>query len=141
MMQHSLNKEASELLCDAIQCRIQDGDAPQDEWFDSKGSAIPPNRFCIYADTEEQPDDHDGPCMGIKVNIWERAKKRRHLVHHFSGGGGSFYGGDDALNHMLILHGNAGKLGEYPILSKLPDKSSSPDFCTSSTIFTFKGWR
>ena len=30
MMQHSLNKEASELLCDAIQCRIQDGDTPQD---------------------------------------------------------------------------------------------------------------
>ena len=33
-----------------------------------------------------------------------------------------FYGGYDALNHMLILHGHAGKLGEYPILSKLPDK-------------------
>ena len=32
------------------------------------------------------------------------------------------YGGYDALNHMLIVHGHAGKLGEYPILSKLPDK-------------------
>ena len=30
MMQHSHNKEASELRCDAIQCRIQDGDVPQD---------------------------------------------------------------------------------------------------------------
>ena len=93
MMQNSLNKEASELLCDAIQTRIQDGDAPQDEWFDSKGSAIPPNCFCIDADTEEQPHDLDGPCMGIQINIWEWAKKRRHLVHYFSGGGGSFYGG------------------------------------------------
>ena len=43
-------------------------------------------------------------------------------MHYFSSGGGSFYGGYDALNHMLIIHGNAGKLGEYPILSKLPDK-------------------
>ena len=107
------------------------------EWFDSKGSAIPPNRFCIDADTEEQPDDHDGRCMGIKINIWERAKKRRHLVHYFSSGGGSFYGGYDALNHMLILHGNAGKLGEYPILSKLPDKFAR--FLYEFHDFTFKG--
>ena len=38
-------------------------------------------------------------------------------------GGGSVYGGYDALDYRLILvHGDAGKLGKYPILSKLPDK-------------------
>jgi hypothetical protein len=28
MMDHSLNKEASQLLCDAMRCRVEDGDAP-----------------------------------------------------------------------------------------------------------------
>ena len=33
------------------------------------------------------------------------------------------YGGYDALDYRLILvHGDAEKLGKYPILSKLPDK-------------------
>ena len=48
MMQHSLNKEVSVLLCDAIQGRIQDGDAPQDQWFDSKGSALNSSKLLLH---------------------------------------------------------------------------------------------
>ena len=29
MMEHSLRKEASELLCDVMQCRIEDGNDPE----------------------------------------------------------------------------------------------------------------
>ena len=124
MMQHSLRKEAAELLCDAVQSRINDEEASHDVWIDSNGMAIPANRFCPDSAGEEHHnhEHHDeGPCMGIQVNIWKRAKKQRHLVHTLSGG--SLYGGYDALDYRLILvHGDAGKLGKYPILSKLPDK-------------------
>ena len=66
-------------------------------------------------------DESEGPCMGIRINIWERAKKCKHLVHTLQGGSGN-KGGYDALNHMLIIHGDAGPLGNYPIHSLLPDK-------------------
>ena len=60
--------------------------------------------------------------MGIRVNIWERAKARRHLEHCLESGGINGY---DALRHETsetILHGDAGKLGKYDIISFLPDK-------------------
>jgi hypothetical protein len=57
--------------------------------------------------------------MGIRVNIWERAKVRRYLEHYLEGGGLNGY---DALRHEGILRGDAGKLGRYDILSFLPDK-------------------
>ena len=37
-------------------------------------------------------------------------------------GGGSQHGGYNALDHRLIKNGDAGKLGNYHILSVLPDK-------------------
>ena len=37
-------------------------------------------------------------------------------------GGGGQHGGFDALDYRKIHQGNAGKLGDYPILSVLPDK-------------------
>ena len=42
-------------------------------------------------------------------------------MHTLVGGGGQ-HGGYDALDHRRIKHGDAGKLGNYPILSFLPDK-------------------
>ena len=44
-----------------------------------------------------------------------------HIVHTLVGGGGQ-HGGYDALDYRKIHQGNAGKLGNYPILSVLPDK-------------------
>ena len=37
-------------------------------------------------------------------------------------GGGGQHGGFDALDYRKIHQGNAGTLGDYPILSVLPDK-------------------
>jgi hypothetical protein len=42
-------------------------------------------------------------------------------MHTLVGGGGQ-HGGYDALDYRRIKHGDAGKLGNYPILSYLPDK-------------------
>ena len=42
-------------------------------------------------------------------------------MHTLVGGGGQ-HGGYDALDHQLIKNRDAGKLGNYHILSVLPDK-------------------
>ena len=42
-------------------------------------------------------------------------------MHTLVGGGGQ-YGGFDALDYRKTKHGDAGKLGNYLILSVLPDK-------------------
>ena len=42
-------------------------------------------------------------------------------MHTLLGGGGQ-HGGFDALYYQRIRHGDAGKLGNYPILAFLPDK-------------------
>jgi len=43
MMFHSLNKEASQLLCDAVQARMEDGD--EDRWMDSAGNTVRADRW------------------------------------------------------------------------------------------------
>ncbi len=46
---------------------------------------------------------------------------RCHVMHTLVGGGGQ-HGGYNALDYRRIKHGDAGKSGNYPILSHLPDK-------------------
>ena len=119
MMEHSVRKEASEMLCNAIQTRVEEGSAPQDEWTDSQDRPLHATRFWTKDDRDCEPNeshdaDDEGPCMGIQINIWERAKVKRHLVHTLSGGGGYMYGDHDALNHMLLVgHGDSGQLGKF----------------------------
>ncbi len=57
LMTHSLNKEASQLLCEAMQCRVEDGEASAEAWKDSNGRAIAP--------------DHQEPWMFVFVCIFE----------------------------------------------------------------------
>ncbi len=92
----------------------------------------------------------EGPCLGIELNIWERMKVnkqlyiygqyahymhylhyvysremfpqvRHHIVHTMVGEGG-LHEGYATIDYRKIHQGNAGKLGNYPILSVLPDK-------------------
>ena len=78
MMVHSLRKEASEMLCDGVTSRIEDGDRPHEIWKTSKGIPIPPNHIWVprpsdRAETMQDEKEHDiddnifGPCMGIQV--------------------------------------------------------------------------
>ena len=73
-MTHSLNKEASQLLCDAVRCRIEDGDASAEIWTDSNGKALAPDRFWSSGMESMIAGDDEGPCKGFELNIWERAK-------------------------------------------------------------------
>ncbi len=79
LMTHSLNKEASEMLCDAMRCRIDVGDDSAKNWKDSNGSALAPDRFWNISMDSMIAADNAGPCMGIELNIWERAKVNIHL--------------------------------------------------------------
>ncbi len=74
LMTHSLNKEASQLLCDAMRCRLEDGDDSGEPWTDFAGSELTPDRFWNSSMDEMISADNEGPCMGIELNIWERAK-------------------------------------------------------------------
>jgi hypothetical protein len=78
-MTHSLNKEASQLLCEAMQCRIEDGEASAEAWKKSHGSALAPDRFWTSGIESDIAGDDEGPCMGIELNIWERMKVSRQL--------------------------------------------------------------
>ena len=72
-MTHSLNKEASQLLCDAMRCRLEDGDDSGEPWTDFAGSELAPDRFWKSTMDEMISADNEGSCMGIELNIWERA--------------------------------------------------------------------
>ena len=74
LMNHSLNKEASQLLCDAMRCRLEDGDASGEIWKDSGGRELAPDCFWNIPMETLVSADNEGPCLGIEVNIWERAK-------------------------------------------------------------------
>ena len=55
-------------------CRVEDGDASADNWKDSKGNALAADRFWSSGVESEIAGDDEGPCKGIELNIWERAK-------------------------------------------------------------------
>ncbi len=73
-MTHSLNKEASQLLCEAMQFRVENGEATAEAWTDSNGRAMAPDRFWNTGIESDIAGDDEGPCMGIELNIWERMK-------------------------------------------------------------------
>ncbi len=68
LMMHSLNQEASQLLCDAVRYRVEDGDATAEDWTDSNGDSLPADRFWHDASGVSIVADDAGPCMGIKLN-------------------------------------------------------------------------
>jgi hypothetical protein len=74
MMTHSLNKEASQIVRDAMRCRVEDGYATAEDWEDSYGVSLPADCFWNDASGTTIAADDEGPCMGIELNIWERAK-------------------------------------------------------------------
>ena len=74
LMIHSLNKEASQLLCNAMWCRLEDGDDSGEPWTDFAGRELAPDRFWKSSMDKMISADDEGPCMGIELNIWERAK-------------------------------------------------------------------
>ena len=104
--------------------RIDDGDEI-DDW--DVTDARTGNRVPLRADSwykgapTSDPIKSSGDFAGIRINIWNRAKVRRFITHSLAGGG-SHNLGYHALRWEMILHGNAGEMGKYAVLSVLPDK-------------------
>lgn len=74
------------------------------------------------SDPNAEKKDDSTACMGIRVHIWNRAKVRRFITHLLIGGGAN-QRGYDALDLDFIKQGEAGgRLGQYKVLSCLPDK-------------------
>ena len=61
-------------MCDAMRCRLEDGDASGEIWKDSGGRELAPDRFWNIPMETLISADNEGPCLGIEVNVWERAK-------------------------------------------------------------------
>ena len=53
---------------------MEDGDATAEDWTDSKGKTLTPDRFWKDGIESLIAADDEGPCMGIELNIWERVK-------------------------------------------------------------------
>lgn len=101
---------------------MDDGD--DDAWTQhnprtGKNSAVRADRFHR---ADEQKEKASQACMGIRVNIWNRAKVRRLITRSLTGGA-THQEGYDALDLDFIKQGDAGGgLGSYAVLSNLPDK-------------------
>ena len=103
--------------------RVDDGDdAPWTHHDPRTGEHV-----VLRADRFHRPDPNEKEnssqaCMGIRVNIWNRAKVRK-LITHSLVGGETHQLGYDALDLDFIKQGDAGgTLGRYAVLSNLPDK-------------------
>jgi hypothetical protein len=57
-----------------MRCRVEDGDPDAEDWTDSAGNALPPDRFWNAGLETLIAVDGEGDCKGIELNIWERAK-------------------------------------------------------------------
>ncbi len=75
----------------------------------------------VPKDPSADPALSSGDFSGIRINIWNRAKVRR-FITHFLAGGGTHNRGYHALRWEMILHGHAGEMGKYAVLSVLPDQ-------------------
>ena len=121
--------------------RIDDGDDVDDwEVTDHRTG----NRVPLRADRWYQRAPQADPIItnsdfaGIRINLWNRAMVRRFMTHSLAGGG-SHNLGHHALRWEMILHGNAGEMGKYAVLSVLPDKIARFLYEYHDTSYTLLG--
>ncbi len=53
---------------------VEDREATAENWEDFHGDSLPADRFWNFDSECNIATDDEGPCMGIELNIWERAK-------------------------------------------------------------------
>ena len=103
---------------------MDDGDEPawaQHNQRLAKDVILRADRF-HRADPNAQKENASQACMGIRVNIWNRAKVRRLITRNLTGGE-THQRGYDALDLDFIKQGDAGGgLGSYAVLRNLSDK-------------------
>jgi hypothetical protein len=66
VMTHSLKKVAShwKLLCDTMSCQLEHGDATAEDWTDSKGNSLCPDRFGALESRSSLPPTMKGHTWG-----------------------------------------------------------------------------
>ena len=105
--------------------RVDDGDdAPWTQYNPRTAEQVVlrADRFHRTDPNEKENSPQACTMMGIRVNIWNRAKVRK-LITHSLIGGGTHQLGYDALDLDFIKQGDArGTLGLYVVLGNLPDK-------------------
>jgi hypothetical protein len=52
-----------------MRCRIEDEDAAAENWTDSRGKALAPDRFWNSGIEDLISADDERPCMGIELGI------------------------------------------------------------------------
>ena len=67
LMTHSLNKEAYQLLCDAMRCRLEDGDDSGEPWTDVAGCELAPDHFWKSSMDEMISADNLRPLYGDRT--------------------------------------------------------------------------
>ncbi len=78
------------MLCDAMRCQLEDGNVS------ANGIALAPDRFWNSTMASMIAADNAGPCLGIGLNIWERAKVGIHFIFYM------FY--MNYMNYMNYIH-------------------------------------
>jgi hypothetical protein len=68
---------------DAMRWRVEDGDATVEDWEDSNGDSLPADRFWNDASGATIAANNEGPCMGIRLNIWERTKVTNNINYNY----------------------------------------------------------
>jgi hypothetical protein len=121
--------------------RIDEGDQI-DNWdaIDHRTGERVPLRadHWFQQDPTSDPIKSSGDFQGIRINIWNRIMVRRFITHS-QAGGGSHKLGYHALSWEMILHGNAGEMGKYAVLSVLPDKDTCFLYEYHDTSYTSLG--
>ena len=103
--------------------RVDDGDdAPWTQYNPRIGEQVVLRADRFHRTDPNEKENSSQACMGIRANIWNRAKVRK-LITHSLIGGGTHQLGYDALDLDFIKQGDAGgTLGRYAVLGNLPDK-------------------
>ena len=103
--------------------RVDDGDDVPWTQHNRRTGQGPVLRADRFHRADEQKEKASQACMGIRVNIWNKAKVSRLITRSLTGGGPHQVLGYDALDLDFIKQGDAGGgLGSYAVLCNLPDK-------------------
>jgi len=115
--------------------RIDDDDPEftDDDWqHESAAHAV---TYPLRADrwwsvSGELDEDGNGRCMGIRCNIYARARKRMDLIHTLRGGGKTNIGWG-ALRWQDLIGASEVRFGKHPEISYLPKKIANflHEFC------------
>lgn len=101
----------------------KDSDCENDDWQEESGGVTYPlraDRWWTTAGVLDQ-EHESGRCLGIRCNIWVRARRRRDIIHQLRGGGAHSLGWG-ALTWTETSSRGECRFGPHPVLRHLSKK-------------------